>query len=310
MSQQHARTSHGPAGRADTEAPSRGGEAARAPEPFRYSPELPWKPRVSPPSVEDKDACAIYASVRKDATPSREPVDAGAREPPEDAPPRRQRRRRGRRLRHAGRHPAQDLGRRRSAAAATTPRSRSTPPSPSPTSSSTRKQRPREGPPRRPRDPRPRRLPDPRRAVGRGRLARRSGPTAREEEPHFWQIGGPRPRRRRRATASSSTLTIELEEKLGVHVASFSADDLRLQGDGRAEGPRRLLPGPSRRALRDDRLLRPQPLLDQHLAVVHARPAVHRPRPQRRDQHDRAAPPGGADARRADRAPATRTPRT
>ena len=39
-----------------------------------YSPELPWRPRVSPPSVEDKDACAIYASVRKDATPSREPV--------------------------------------------------------------------------------------------------------------------------------------------------------------------------------------------------------------------------------------------
>jgi hypothetical protein len=40
----------------------------------RYSPELPWRPRVSPPSVEDRDACAIYASVRKDATPSREPV--------------------------------------------------------------------------------------------------------------------------------------------------------------------------------------------------------------------------------------------
>jgi glutamate synthase (NADPH) large chain len=40
----------------------------------RYSPELPWRPRVSPPSVEDKDACAIYASVRKDGTASREPV--------------------------------------------------------------------------------------------------------------------------------------------------------------------------------------------------------------------------------------------
>ncbi len=40
----------------------------------RYSPHLPWRPRVSPPSVEDRDACAIYASVRKDATPSREPV--------------------------------------------------------------------------------------------------------------------------------------------------------------------------------------------------------------------------------------------
>ena len=38
------------------------------------SPDLPYRPRVSPPSVEDRDACAIYASVRKDATPSREPV--------------------------------------------------------------------------------------------------------------------------------------------------------------------------------------------------------------------------------------------
>ena len=41
---------------------------------MRYSPHLPWKPRVSPPSVEDRDACAIYASVRKDGTPGREPV--------------------------------------------------------------------------------------------------------------------------------------------------------------------------------------------------------------------------------------------
>ncbi len=41
----------------------------------RYSPERPYRPRVSPPSVEDKDACAIYASVRKDATPSHEPIE-------------------------------------------------------------------------------------------------------------------------------------------------------------------------------------------------------------------------------------------
>jgi len=47
----------------------------RRPSPRRYSPERAWRPRVSPPSVEDRDACAIYASVRKDATPSREPVD-------------------------------------------------------------------------------------------------------------------------------------------------------------------------------------------------------------------------------------------
>ena len=39
-----------------------------------YSPHRPWRPRVSPPSAEDRDACAIYASVRKNATASREPV--------------------------------------------------------------------------------------------------------------------------------------------------------------------------------------------------------------------------------------------
>ena len=64
MPTEHARLSHGPAGNG----------AASSNEPFRYSPELPWKPRVSPPSVEDNDACAIYASVRKDATPNRAPV--------------------------------------------------------------------------------------------------------------------------------------------------------------------------------------------------------------------------------------------
>jgi glutamate synthase (NADPH) large chain len=41
----------------------------------RFSPERAYRPRVSPPSVEDRDACAIYASVRKDATPSRAPVE-------------------------------------------------------------------------------------------------------------------------------------------------------------------------------------------------------------------------------------------
>jgi glutamate synthase (NADPH) large chain len=43
--------------------------------PVRYSPERAYRPLVSPPSVEDKDACAIYASVRKDATPSHEPIE-------------------------------------------------------------------------------------------------------------------------------------------------------------------------------------------------------------------------------------------
>src|SRR5215475_14887760 len=50
-------------------------QSARGASPVRYSPELPYKPLVSPPSVEENDACAIYASVRKDATPSHEPLE-------------------------------------------------------------------------------------------------------------------------------------------------------------------------------------------------------------------------------------------
>jgi glutamate synthase (NADPH/NADH) large chain len=41
----------------------------------RYAWDRPWKPLVSPPSVEENDACAIYASVRKDATPGHEPIE-------------------------------------------------------------------------------------------------------------------------------------------------------------------------------------------------------------------------------------------
>ena len=40
------------------------------------------------------------------------------------------------------------------------------------------------------------------------------GPTAREEEPHFWQVGGAGSRRRRRATAILFDVAIELEEQL------------------------------------------------------------------------------------------------
>ena len=93
---------------------------------------------------------------------------------------------------------------------------------------------------------------------------------------------------------------IELEEKLGVHVASFSATTCVYKVMGAPKVLGDYYPDLARRALRDDRLLRPQPLLDQHLALVQAGPAVLGPRPQRRDQHDRAAAPGGADARRAD----------
>ena len=125
------------------------------------------------------------------------------------------------------------------------------------------------------------------------------GATAREEEPHFWQIGGLLASADDRDRALFA-LAAELESRARLPRALVLGDDLRLQGDGRAEGARRVLPRPRRRALRDRRLLRPQPLLDQHLALVPARAAVLDPRPQRRDQHDRAAPPGGARARGRD----------
>jgi glutamate synthase (NADPH) large chain len=45
-----------------------------SPERKRYSPERAYRPLVAPPSVEDKDACALYASIRRDGTPSHESV--------------------------------------------------------------------------------------------------------------------------------------------------------------------------------------------------------------------------------------------
>ena len=155
----------------------------------RFSPERPYRPRVSPPSVEDRDACAIYASVRKDATPEPRARRARAREPPEDAPPRRERRRRGRRLRHPGRHPAQDLGRGGS-------RRRPQPGA----RAATRRSRSRHVFIERSEDVEKARH-DAREILGRGGfriLAERLGvvdsqalgATAREEEPHFWQVAG------------------------------------------------------------------------------------------------------------------------
>jgi glutamate synthase (NADPH) large chain len=45
-----------------------------SPERSRFSPKRAYRPRVPPPSVEDKDACALYASIRRDATPSHEQI--------------------------------------------------------------------------------------------------------------------------------------------------------------------------------------------------------------------------------------------
>ena len=58
---------------------ARNRRSVKTSRPPRYSPDAALAPRVSPPASRTSDACAIYASVRKDATPSREPVDARSR---------------------------------------------------------------------------------------------------------------------------------------------------------------------------------------------------------------------------------------
>ena len=186
----------------------------------RYSPELPYRPLVSPPSVEDKDACAIYASVRKDATPGHEPIEgaflalqkmlhrAGNVDGEGDGcgvlldiP----RKIWAEEVRAGGHDPSLALSDAFAVAHVFVER---------------------------PRD-RERVQHDARELLGRGGfriLAERIGvvdstalgPTAREEEPHFWQIAGLVADASRRDRVLFDLL-IELEQRLDVHVPSFSA---------------------------------------------------------------------------------------
>jgi glutamate synthase (NADPH/NADH) large chain len=186
----------------------------------RYSPERPYKPRVSPPSVEDKDACAIYASVRKDATPSHEPIAlaipamqkmlhrAGNVEGEGDGcgllldiPCRIW----AEEVRSGGHDPALTLDDAFAVAHVFIER----------------KQDPEKV------------MHDARELLAAGGfrvLAERTGvvdttalgPTAREEEPIFWQLAGLVADAGRR-DATLFELTVELESRLGVHVPSFSA---------------------------------------------------------------------------------------
>jgi glutamate synthase (NADPH/NADH) large chain len=188
--------------------------------PVRYSPERAYRPRVSPPSVEDKDACAIYASVRKDATPSHEPIEraipalqkmlhrAGNVDGEGDGcgvlvdlP----RRIWAEEVRAGGHDPSLTLDAAFAIGHVFVERSQD-------------RERVRH---------------DARELLGRGGfriLAERIGvvdspalgPTAREEEPHFWQIAGLVADASRRDRVLFDLL-IELEEELGVHVPSLSA---------------------------------------------------------------------------------------
>ena len=273
----------------------------------RFSPERAYRPRVSPPSVEDRDACAIYASVRKDATPSRAPVELALANLQKmlhragnvdgegdgcgilvDIP----RKIWAEEVRSGGHNPALALDPAFAVAHVFIERSADV-------------ERARH---------------DAREILGRGGfriLAERLGvvdsqalgATAREEEPHFWQVAGllPDAKRRERLTFD---LMIALETELGFHLASFSASTCvyKVMGAPRVLGE--YYPDLRDERFEIDRLLRPQPLLDQHLAVVQARAAVHGPGPQRRDQHDRAAPPGGRACSASRSSPTAPTPRT
>ncbi len=271
----------------------------------RYSPERAYRPLVSPPSVEDKDACAIYASVRRDATPSHEPITLALESLQKmlhragnvdgegdgcgllvDIPTKIW----AEEVRQGGHNPALALDDAFAVAHVFVERSQDL----------------EKDPARRPRDPRRGRLPDPRRA-GRRRRLRRARPDRPRGGAAVLAVRRPRPRGGRRRPHPLQPEGHPRGEARRPR-RLLLGQDLRLQGDGQPEGARVLLRRPLRRAHGDDRGLRPQPLLDQHLALVHPRPALRRPRPQRRDQHDRAAPPGGADARSADRRGQLRLP--
>jgi glutamate synthase (NADPH/NADH) large chain len=205
------------------------------PERSRYSPELPWRPRVPPPSVEDRDACAIYASVRKDATAGREPVVLALENLQKmlhragnvdgegdgcgilvDIP----RRIWSEEVRAGGHNPALVLDDAFAVAHVFVERSQDL-------------ERARH---------------DARELLGQGGfriLAERVGvtdsqalgPTAREEEPHFWQVGG-LVADSERADTVLFDLMVGLERELGFHLPSFSTSTCvyKVMGTPRALG--------------------------------------------------------------------------
>ncbi len=259
----------------------------------RHDPTRAYRPRRAPTTVEDQDACALYAWLAKDARPSHEAIETALvalekmlhragnvdgegdgcgltvdipREIWAEA------------VRRDGHAPSLALDPRFAVAHVFIPRGAG--------DVAAVKERARETMSR----------------IGLRVLSERDhevvttalGPQAREEEPVFWQVGGLIEDER-----GCFELTVQLEEALDVHVASCSTPLGRLQGARIAVGAGRLLPRPARRPRQDGGAARPQPLLHEHLARLQARAAVRRARPQRRDQHRGAPAPGGADARRA-----------
>ena len=141
----------------------------------------------------------------------------------------------------------------------------------------------------------------PRRGPARARLARRAdrrGPRRRHGQrlapahPPAVHRGGPRLRARPgrvRAQAVCHPPHRRARHRPGVLLAVVLEPDLRLQGHAQGAPAAQLLPRPAGRALRQRAGARPQPLLDEHLPELGARPSLSRDLPQRRDQHARWA---------------------
>ena len=208
----------------------------------------------------------------------------GLRRAAEDAPPRRQRGRRGRRLRRDGRHPARDLAGGGPQAAATRRSWRSIPAFAVAPRVRLAQGRLRPGQARRAPDLQPRRPAPAGRARGPGRqLGARARPRARRSRTSGrWRCWCPTPRR---ATASCSTSRSSSRRSSTLHVASFSAVTCVYKVMGAPQVLQRYFDDLTDERARDRRAARAQPLLDEHVAVVHARPAVLGAGAQRRDQH-------------------------
>ena len=181
----------------------------------RFSPTQAYRPRRAPQTVEDRDACALYASVAKNAKPSHEPIEvalvalekmlhrAGNVDGEGDGcgllidiP----RRIWAEEIRHGGHASKLALDQRFAVAHIFIPRAGDV----QDTQKQARELMSKIG---------LRVLAERENAVDSSAL----GPSAREEEPVFWQVGGliedPK---------LCFELTIALEDKLDLHVASFS----------------------------------------------------------------------------------------
>ena len=259
------------------------------------------------PDLIEHDACALAAFATRDGKPSRSMLELRPDVAPDDGPPIRERGRRGRRERPAGRSAPARLAPPPRVARASTPPRPTTSASRSPTSSST----PPRTPTSRCRASRPiigehgfTVLWSGEGTVDRGAL----GPRAVGDPAGLLAARLPGEGAGQRGV--DQLLPGDGPDRAGARLPRrlVLGERRRLQGEGPAGGDRAVLPRHGRARLRVVADHRPQPLLHQHLADVQAGAAVLDPRPQRRDQHDRAAARAERAARPADPADRLRQP--